>query len=186
MTKTVRCTREHTMKNYLILFVLGQDRPGIVDDLSTMLFERGANIEDSRMATLGGCFSVMILLSCPSEKMPGLEEGLEGLRELGFEASLHRAHDPTSLPHRTELPLRFNVIAMDHPGIVHKIVRLLRQYQVNIESLDTHVNNAPLSGTPLFDLELEAGVPAQQSIAEIKEQLGRLAAEMNLDLNFMK
>ena len=56
------------MKKYMILFSIGKDRPGIVDDVSSFLFERGANIEDSRMAALGGCFSMMTLYSCSSEQ----------------------------------------------------------------------------------------------------------------------
>ena len=50
------------MKKHMILFSVGKDRPGIVDDVSTLLFERGANIEDSRMAAMGGRFSINPLL----------------------------------------------------------------------------------------------------------------------------
>ncbi len=52
------------MKTYHILLSIGKDRPGIVNDVSSVLFEHGANIEDSRMAAMGGCFSIMTLFSC--------------------------------------------------------------------------------------------------------------------------
>ena len=84
------------------------------------------------------------------------------------------------------LPLKLEVVSMDHPGIVQKVVSVLHQHNVNIESLDTKVTSAPLSGTPLFDLILEAAVPAEESIATLKGELQALAAEMNLDLNFLK
>jgi hypothetical protein len=58
------------MKKYMILFSVGKDRPGIVDDVSTLLFERGANIEDSRMAARGGRFSIMTLFSCSLDQYP--------------------------------------------------------------------------------------------------------------------
>jgi hypothetical protein len=35
-------------------------------------------------------------------------------------------------------------------------------------------------------LILEASVPAEESIVDVKEELSRLAAEMNLDLSFPK
>ncbi len=82
------------------------------------------------------------------------------------------------------LPLKFEMTAMDHPGIVQRVVRLLRKNDVNIESLETQVTGAPLSGAPLFDLRLEAKVPADKSIGKVKEQLADLAGEMNLDLVF--
>ena len=69
---------------------------------------------------------------------------------------------------------------------MQKVVSVLHQHNVNIESLDTKVTSAPLSGAPLFDLILEAAVPAEESIATLKGELQALAAEMNLDLNFLK
>jgi glycine cleavage system transcriptional repressor len=168
----------------MILFVIGKDRPGIVDDVSTILFEGGANIEDSRMAVMGGCFSVMILFSCIPEQLEVLKADLKGLEKLGLELSLHRAEDPTDVPRQAMLPLKMEVLAMDHPGIVQKVVHLLRQYDVNIESLTTRIAQAPLSGAPIFNLNLEMGVPSEKSIVEVKEALDRLAADMNLDLRY--
>ena len=174
------------MKKYMILFSVGKDRPGIVDDVSTLLFEKGANIEDSRMAAMGGRFSIMTLFSCTSEQLESIRVGLDDLRKLGLETSLHKAEDPTATPAQPALPMKFDVQSMDHPGIVQKIVHLLHQHNVNIKSLNTQVARAPLSGAPLFDLNLEADVPVEKPIARVKEELMELAAQMNLDLNFKK
>jgi glycine cleavage system transcriptional repressor len=172
------------MTKYFILLSSGKDRPGIVDDLSTLLFDRGANIEDSRMAVMGGCFSSMTLFSCTPEQAEAIRGGLGKLREVGLEAYILSAEDPAATPIPAGLPLKFEIVAMDHPGIVKRVVRLLRQFEVNIESLETKVTRAPLSGAPLFDLRLEAKVPAANPIGKVKEQLARLAGERNLDLIF--
>ncbi|MBI5118576.1 hypothetical protein HZA56_19075 [Candidatus Poribacteria bacterium] len=174
------------MKIFRILFLVGKDRPGIVDDVSTFLFERGANIEDSRMAALGGRFSIMTLFSCASEQLSVITTDLHKLTMLGFEASIHEAEDPGAVPRQAGLPLKLEVISMDHPGIVRKVVSILHRFGVNIRALDTQVTKAPLSGTSLFDLTLEADVPAGTSMSAVKDELLRLAAEMNLDLNFLK
>ena len=73
---------------------------------------------------------------------------------------------------------------MDHPGIVQKVVKTLRQHSVNIQSMNTEVTRAPLSGAPMFGLNLEAAVPAEKPIAKVKDEISKLAAEMNLDLHF--
>ena len=168
----------------MILFSVGKDRPGIVDDVSTLLFEQGANIEDSRMAAMGGRFSIMTLFSCTSEQLESIRVGLDDLRKIGLETSLHKAEVPTATPAQPALPIKFDVQSMDHPGIVQKIVHLLHQHNVNIKSLNTQVARAPLSGAPLFDLNLEADVPVEKPIARVKEELMELVAQMNLDLNF--
>ena len=136
------------------------------------------------MAVMGGCFSSMTLFSCTGKQVEGIRAGLEGLRKLGLETHLHPAEDPTGSPVMAGLPLKFEITAMDHPGIVQRVVHLLREHDVNIESLETQVTRAPLSGAPLFDLRIEAKVPADKPIGEIKERLADLAGEMNLDLVF--
>jgi glycine cleavage system transcriptional repressor len=174
------------MKKYMILFSVGKDRPGIVDDVSTLLFERGANIEDSRMAAMGGRFSIMTLFSCPTEQLEDIRTGLDDLRKKGLETSLHEAEDPTASPAKPALPIKFGVMSMDHPGVVQKVVHLLHQHNVNIRTLNTQVTRAPLSGAPLFDLVLEADVPVEKPIPRLKNDLMELAAQMNLDLSFRK
>ena len=75
------------MKKYMILTCVGKDRPGIVDDISTMLYEHNANIEDSRMAVMGGRFSVMILFSCTLAELERISTGMKELEPLGLKAS---------------------------------------------------------------------------------------------------
>src|SRR6476620_3575257 len=48
--------------DHSILPALGTDRPGIVDELSQFIFDRGGNIEDSRMVNLRGQFAIMVLV----------------------------------------------------------------------------------------------------------------------------
>ena len=47
-----------TNKSYLVLTALGPDRPGLVNEISAMVLAAGANLEDSRMAILGGEFAL--------------------------------------------------------------------------------------------------------------------------------
>ena len=167
----------------MILLSVGKDRPGIVDDVSTFLFERGANIEDSRMAALGGCFSIMTLFSCNPDQAETIKKGLDALVKLGLEAYIYEA-DPTIKKREAGKPLKIDVRAMDHPGIVQKIVHILRLHDVNIQSLDTHVSKAPLSGAPLFSLELDAEAPSEVSLERLKQELRGVAAQRNLDISF--
>ncbi len=173
------------MKQYKILMLVGKDRPGIVDEVSTLLYDHGANIEDSRMAALGGCFSIMALFSCSGEELKKISTGLKAMEAYGFHTSLHDAQDPLLDSGHAALPLHFEIQAMDHPGIVQKVVHLLHGCHVNIRSLDTKVSHAPISGSPLFDLILSAEVPMGTSIAKIKSALTSLAEEQDLNLIYL-
>ncbi len=172
------------MKEYTILFLTGEDRPGIVDDVSTFLFAKGANIEDSRMAVLGGCFSIMMLFSCSEEELNEISAGLSELKSLGLEASLHGAKAPELAYDPDASILKLSVTCMDHPGIVKEVVRILRRYEVNIRSMNTGTGSAPLSGAPMFSMMLEGVAPGEEEILLVKERLTALASEMNMDLSF--
>ena len=74
-----------TQKTYLVLSALGEDRPGIVSQLSKVLLEAGCNIEDSRMAVLGGEFAVMLLVEGKWNTLAKVENSLPELgRQLGM------------------------------------------------------------------------------------------------------
>ncbi|MBI9100965.1 MAG: hypothetical protein JEY99_01015 [Spirochaetales bacterium] len=169
---------------YMILFAVGNDRPGIVEEVSAFLYDRNANIEDSRMAALGGRFSIMCLFSCSPEELEKINSGLDILDSQGIKTSLHEADDPKNLKSEAFLPLFLEVVSMDHPGIVQKVVGILKKHEVTITTLDTVVKSMPHSGAPLFDLSLKADVPAKAVIGKIKEELNELAFEMNLDLKY--
>jgi glycine cleavage system regulatory protein len=71
---------------------------------------------------------------------------------------------------------------MDHPGIVHKLTRVLSEHGVNVVRLDTSLSNAPVTGTPVFSLDLEAEVPAGVPVKALRGRLERLAEAENIDL----
>ena len=67
---------------------IGRDRPGIVAAITGVLLDLGGNVEDSRMAILGGHFAVMLIVELPEgAERERLDDGLAEVRErLGLEA----------------------------------------------------------------------------------------------------
>ncbi len=51
------------MSDQMVITALGADRPGIVDELSQVLYSQNLNIEDSRMSSLGGAFAILLLVT---------------------------------------------------------------------------------------------------------------------------
>ena len=79
------------------------------------------------------------------------------------------------------MPYRLNTWAMDHPGIMQSVAHLLGDLGVNIESVDSALRPAPYTNAPLFEMELIVSVPAATPVAELREALGRLCDELNVD-----
>ncbi|MBA3273905.1 MAG: glycine cleavage system protein R, partial [Chthoniobacterales bacterium] len=98
-------------------------------------------------------------------------------------AAVHAAGVATSsgAANAAALPYRFTATAIDQAGLVHRIAHVFRDATVNIESLDTRLAAAPYTGSPMFEMELVVAIPRATSVAGLREQLGRLCDELNVD-----
>ena len=164
---------------YLVLTAVGTDRPGLVKQISAMIRDARANLEDSRMAILGGEFALILLVSGEEEAVTAVERRS---RELGKELGLEMiVRETAQREPRSYLPYRIRVTGVDHPGIVHAVTDILARRGVNVASLESHLSYAPLSGTPLFVLEAELQLPGEVALKELRRDLAGACEEDNLD-----
>ena len=176
------------MSYHAILTAIGVDRPGLVDEVSAYIFDRGGNIADSRMVNLRGQFAMMVLLSAPEAVMSRLRSDLPQLQQQsGLHADLRPAQDaagegrPAAAAPAQAMPYRLLGTGIDQAGLVHRVAHLLREMNVNIESLDTHLRPAPVTGSPMFDMDLVLSVPKTTAISELRQKLGALCDDLNID-----
>ncbi len=170
------------MRSTLILTLTGQDRIGLVEDVTRFLLDLGGNVETSRMARLGGEFAILMLVSVPAERLAGLEQDVERLAAQGLKVTISRTE-----PAQVEFPpgwrpYQIEVHGADHEGIVHEIARALSQWGINIESLDTGTTRAPVSGTPLFSMTAAVAVPPSLPRETWEVDLERLGQQLNVEI----
>lgn len=173
--------QENLDKAYLVLTAFGPDRPGLVSEISAAIHGAGANLEDSRMAILGGEFALLVLVSGPEAAAVAVENALAPLGErLGLRLMSKRTGRGQQ---RDFLPYRISVSGFDRPGIVSRVTEILARRGVNVASLESHLAYAPLSGTPMFVLEAELQVPSEVALTELRRELSAQCDEENLDLS---
>ena len=173
---------------HAILTAVGVDRPGLVDEVSSFIYDRGGNIEDSRMVNLRGLFAMMVLVGGDEAVIGRLRHDQSRLAELsGLQVEVRpapeqpRASGGGAGSASGSLPLRFVATAVDRAGIVHGISHLLREMNVNIESLETRLSPAPYTGSPLFEMEAVLSAPRGTPVKQLRQRLGALCDEMNMD-----
>lgn len=165
---------------HLVLTAVGPDRPGLVNSISSLVHVAGANLEDSRMAILGGEFALLVLVSGTETAVTRVEREAPRLEaELGLKLLLKRTQAETP---RNFLPYSVRVSGEDRPGIVRAVADLFARRSINVASLESHVSYAPLSGTPLFSLEAELEVPSAVALSELRREIAALSDEENLDV----
>ncbi len=167
-------------KSYLVLTAVGPDRPGLVNEISSLVLAAGANLEDSRMAILGGEFALLMLVSGEDRAMREVEARS---KELGSRLGLQLISKETSSQQapRDFLPYQIRVTGVDRPGIVQRVAAVLAGRGVNVASLESRLAFAPESGTPMFILEAALQIPSALALADLRRELGAACDEENWD-----
>lgn len=173
------------MREGLIITAVGPDRPGIVDRISGAIFQHGCNLEDSRMAILGGEFALIVLVAGPPDRLAEVKAAVAAIcSELDLTAQFKFTRAAAGDAGRRErIPYCLTAVSMDHPGIVHKVTHLLAGCEINVADLQTRLSLAPVSGTPIFSMEVEVHVPAGMPLARLREVLKELSDAENIDID---
>jgi Glycine cleavage system regulatory protein len=173
-------------KEYAVLSAIGADRVGIVDDLSRAVAEGGGNIEESKMAVLGGEFAVMMLVSMEAEALESLSSKAAELeRRFELKIGLKRTRESSLGAAERGRPYSLETVSLDGAGIVHSVSAVLRKYGINIEDLETRTDRAPLTGAPLFRMKANVVVGPAVSVSALRRELELLQAAQDLDIILM-
>jgi glycine cleavage system transcriptional repressor len=178
------------MKTYFILSAMGKDRPGMVADVSEVIYECGGNIEDSSMSLLRNHFALLLLFSTEREEVN--QKLSSALKRLEWEKKLTVFYSPITFeeayPKIKEETDRFKITTsgVDHAGIVFRICQMLADRGVNIVDMKTQRILSPESGTPLFEMDMEINVPRTISEQGLRDDLHRLGNELVIDLVLKK
>jgi glycine cleavage system transcriptional repressor len=169
-------------RGYMVLTAVGPDHPGLVNELSSKIAAAGANLEDSRMAILGGEFAMILLVSGSSDALDRTREiGRQAEGELGLRCILKDTSPPH--PPADYLLYRIEVTGVDRPGIVQAIAGILAKRNINVASLESHLSYAPFSATPMFVLVADLQVPSSTVLSDLRHEVAATCEEENLDFH---
>jgi glycine cleavage system transcriptional repressor len=168
---------------HLVISVLGDDHPGIVDVVTRWILNRGGNIVESHMAVLGGEFGAMFLVSASENAARAIEAEVDEMSEREeLRAIAKRTSAPHLRPHPGALAYRLIATSLDHPGIVNRISHLLAEKGINIEVAVCAARPGPWSGAPVFHLEMTLAIPEQSAVKSLREALEQLSDEEGIDI----
>jgi glycine cleavage system transcriptional repressor len=173
------------MTTKLVISALGADRPGIVDEISNIIYKHSLNIEDSRMTVLGGEFAMLLLVSGEQSSIDAIQTQVNDIGQaLQMRLMIKVTNDST--PIENAIPYAVEVTALDHPGIVNNISSFFSQRGINIVNLHTESYSAPHTGTPMFALHMTIGISADTNIAKLRHAFMQACEELNLDAEMKK
>ena len=166
--------------SYIITFI-GDDRPGLVEQLSTVIEEYRGSWLESQLSQLGGKFAGLVLVSIPDGNAAQLESALKALSASGLSIRLTPSSAGQSITAARKITL--TIIGPDRLGIVREISQALASHQVNVVEMDSRVTSAPMSAEMLFQARIDAQIPPDTKLDELSDVLDEIANHMTLDIS---
>ncbi|HEX2668490.1 MAG TPA: glycine cleavage system protein R [Gammaproteobacteria bacterium] len=168
------------MKQFLVVSVLAQDRPGILHDLARVVRDCGCNVVESRMTVLGGEFSMLLLVSGNWNTVTKLESTLPKLeKSLGLTLSSRRTGERA--PREDLLPYAVDVVCLDQPGIIFNLANFFAERNIGVAELSTRSYTAAHTGAPMFAVQMSVNIPADTHVGRLREDFMEFCDNLNLD-----
>lgn len=168
----------------LVLTVIAEDQPGVVERISQTVADHGGNWEESRMARLAGRFAGILLVQVASDRVDALSKALAQLVDHGMHVVIDDAGgDREELALKDYAPLHLELVGQDHGGIIRDIARCLAERGVNVEELITSCEEAPMAGGDLFRMVALVLTPPGMPANELRQALEGLANDLMVDIS---
>jgi len=172
------------MQRSLVMTIIGEDRPGLVDSVASLVAGHGGNWLESRMSRLGGQFAGILRAEVPSEREHSLLSALETLAEQGLNVVVHADKTKAVAAKRPFSVL--DIVGQDRPGIIREISHALASFGVNVEELHTECVSAAMSGETLFKARATLSIPESCNLQELLKTLEKIAADLFVDVSLEK
>lgn len=166
----------------LILTVSGSDRPGLTRALAEAVLAAGGNWLESHLSHLGGMYVGAVLVEIAPDAVAALEDGVRAVDGQGLSVTTVAAGEAPAAVAGRELGIE--LVGQDRPGIVREVTRVLAELGVNIEEIDTGIENGAWSGEQLFRATLRVALPEGAGSDAVQEALEGISGDMMVDFTF--
>ncbi len=171
------------MFSHLLVSVISDDKPGVVEAIAETISNEGGNWLESRLSQLSGKFAGVIRLSIAPEKTQALEAKLLQLDQKGIWVKCEQIE--TAQQNDAEnTSAKIHVLGPDRPGIVKELSTALVAREINLAALETSLSSMPYSGDPLFEASGLLEIPHGTDLSGLHDTLDDIADALALDISF--
>jgi glycine cleavage system transcriptional repressor len=164
----------------LAVSVLGQDRPGLVHELTRLVADAGGNLIESRMTGLGNQFAILMLIGGNWHAVGKVERELQKLQGgTDFSLQVHRT-DPRTV-RVDQLSYTVEFVCPDQTGVVSAFSGFFSARNIDIAECDCHTYVAVHTGAPMTNVRMVVNVPARIHLGVLREEFMDFCDHLNLD-----
>jgi phosphoserine phosphatase len=166
-------------KNLYVISVIGEDRVGIVSEVTQFLFRGGFNIVDVEQSVIHSQFTMVLLIQPlrPRFRLNQLRTGLNTLsRKLEMKITVTPLHEFKGMRlAETKKPYVLTILGTDRPGVVASLSSMFARHHCNIERIKMVARGELLAMEMSVDLR-HAHFP------ELRKDISDVAKRIRMDI----
>ena len=170
------------MKTYLVLTIIGEDKPGIVGSLAKVIAGHSGSWLESSMSQLAGKFAGILRVSVDGNQSEALVNSLKSLSDELRLIIEKVSYEQNDAKHKI---IELSLLGNDRPGIIKEISKTVTELSVNFEQLNTECMPAPMAGDILFKASASLKVPDGLSIDVLQQALENLADDLIVEIKLV-
>jgi len=168
------------MNKTLVVTAICADRPGLIQMLSEAIYKHEASWEESSMAHLSGQFAGILTVNVDENVIPALEKDLRALSDQGMAVTLNESAEVADAGAQQIIWL--DLTGQNKPGIMREVSNVFVAQGVSVQSLDTEVVSASMSGGDMFVAGAQLQVSKDFDLESLQDALEGLSDDLMVDL----
>lgn len=176
---------QEVQREWVAVSVIGRDRPGIIANVSGVLYQNRCSIEELSQTAIRGQFA-MILIASVGEgvSVRNLKSDFSELaKDLDLDINLRQLRSEDMIPFQAGETEAFIIVVRgeDRPGLVYGIAEVLAERGINITNLGARV--ALVSQKSEYMQVFEVDIPKEMDYGLIQEKLRQRGQEMGVSVD---
>ncbi len=163
----------------IVLSVLGDDKPGMIDGLSSIIVSHNGDWVESKMSKIEGKFAGILRVNIPGDTIEPLVKELMSA-DLGLSIACEELRAPESLAEFKNYNIE--LIGNNHTGIIRQLSHVLANLGANLEEINTEVIEGTMSGEKLFKAKINLHLPLGVDEDFVRAKLEQIANEMMVEI----
>ncbi len=170
------------MDKYIIT-VLGKDQPGIISQITNILYELDCNLENANQMILQDQFAGFFIFTPPGDlPMSKLSKTINArIENQGLNVHIDTVSDNGTLfDHTASESFLITTIGLDQKGLVARFSKILADSNVNIENLKAVFKGGTDPNANIMSYQVS--IKPETDTARLFKQLRKKADELDLDI----
>ncbi|MFT6154569.1 MAG: glycine cleavage system regulatory protein [Bermanella sp.] len=167
------------MPGFLIISIMADDRPGLVETLSLIVRDHEGSWLESRMSHLAGKFAGIVQVQVSNDKKETLTNALLALKH---EKWVVTVEDSVPVPQGNQPCAKLNIVGNDRPGIIKDMSQVMAKLGVNVLELNTQFESAAMSAEALFKAQADIQTPQSLDLDDLRDALENISNDLMVEL----